>query len=60
MNLSLHDPFTLAQDSPESLVNELSTFYRYGLADIRDGKAEIEAKNYRIWSCHNIAFQSQG
>lgn len=23
MNLSLHDPFTLAQDSPESLVNDL-------------------------------------
>jgi len=25
MNLSLHDPFTLALDSPEALLNELRT-----------------------------------
>lgn len=53
MNLSLIDPFVLAQDYPDTLTEKISMLSRAT-------KPLVEANKYRKWACDMFALQSQG
>ncbi len=65
MNLALIDPFQLAQDSPDALVDEFSKFP--SLLSTSDETDLLRAKylmkqwliKTRIWTCHYPQIQSQ-
>lgn len=62
MNLALIDPFQLAQDSPDALTNDLSTWNSQGHQSQHSGIhyfVAFELTKNRIGPCDHLEIQSQ-